>query len=124
MRGYRSLFQRVCPAFQERPARRGSQWVDFEMSTPLSQITGAEDAFSGRSTVRRSPVCRLSRLGRGCQNLPALGLLFRHLTFSETQMVISYIRSNPVSQKLRHCCDTGLIRSLAGVLSQYQAQLS
>lgn len=60
---------------------------DIEMSKPLSQITRAEDAFSGRLTVQRSLICRQS-FGRGCQNLPVVRHLFEHSTFSETHMVI------------------------------------
>ncbi len=60
---------------------------DIEMSKPLSQITRAEDAFSGRLTVQRSLLCRQS-FGRGCQKLSVVRLLFEHCTSSETHMVI------------------------------------
>lgn len=46
---------------------------DIEMSKPLTQITRAEDAFSGCLTARRSLLCRQS-FGSGCQNLSALKL--------------------------------------------------
>lgn len=68
-------------------ARSGS---DIEMSKPLSQITRAEDVFSGRLTMWRSPLCRQS-FGGGCQKISQLsGLLFQRCPLSENHMVISY----------------------------------
>lgn len=74
---------------------------DIEMSKPLSQITRAEDAFSGRLTMRRSPLCRQS-FGSGCQkSLRSQGCSFNilwkpygHFISGALYQILRYLYAN------------------------------